>query len=226
MHWAFGLTILDLGTWSSAGERFWNTSLSLRACLGPLSDASLPLLRPSFSLTRLKIPMPTRAQETNLRRFSAGTIFGVWCLSFLPIPRATHGIKFSPSQSTLRHDADQARHIHTPAQILLRQACRPTRDLRTATFVPISSSLEERHSEISVLYRHILRAQWRRRSHIRLRSCAANVHSRGGAVVTFGRDRYLARGGPQGCFVRLRIGSLARLKNVPTMTAVSFAVRA
>ena len=38
-------------------------------------------------------------------------------------------------------------------------------------------------------------------------------------MVTFGRDRYLARGGPLGCFVGLRIGSLTRLKNVSAMTA-------
>ena len=38
-------------------------------------------------------------------------------------------------------------------------------------------------------------------------------------MVTFGRDRYLARGRPQGCFVGLGIGSLTRLKNVLTMTA-------
>ena len=185
--------------------------------------------------------MPTRARDRpapilNWRYIWWPSVDNL-CLFHLS-PRATHGIKFSPSTSP-----------HTT--ILPAPKNASSRRRLSATDSTHSGSSNSTPSVLSAnagpAHRHV-RPHFefaRRGPLVYLGTVSAyptgavaqtvsypfevlrgECTQPGGAVVTFGRDRYLARGGPQGCFVGLRIGSLTRLKNVPTMTAVSFAVRA
>ena len=107
--------------------------------------AQLPFFRPQPPLTCLQILMPTHAQETNLRRFSAGAISGVWTsrhhpLTLLKLPPGAISVFFTYPLELLR--VRMAFHtIHSSSSGLpVRPSCLRTARLIYSEGAPLNPS--------------------------------------------------------------------------------------